>query len=218
MLNFMPESTQLSQRDRNKAEKLERIVAAGRELFGAHGFEATTTRAIAEHARIGVGTLFVYFPEKADLLFHIFRTDLERVSAEALSSAPVDTSANAALMHVFGELFRFYDTDRKLARVFVREFLFSRGAQSDDLQATSVRFMNQLGELVTQRTLQRGHELQVEGFQAGCIVFGLYYFTLVNWLSGAIKQRELALTQLERSLTPTLAGLVQPSTPEDVSP
>ena len=55
-------------RERNKADKLRRIKAAARELFTKKGYEATTTREIAELAGVSVGTVFVYAKDKGDLV------------------------------------------------------------------------------------------------------------------------------------------------------
>src|SRR5262245_61917324 len=47
-----------------KAATRKRILEVAQELFARRGFEATTTRDIAGAARIAVGTLFNYFPNK----------------------------------------------------------------------------------------------------------------------------------------------------------
>ena len=47
-----------------KAETRARILEAARQLFASGGFEATSTRNIAQAAGIATGTLFNYFPTK----------------------------------------------------------------------------------------------------------------------------------------------------------
>ena len=56
---LISEPAQSGLRERNRADKLGRILAAGRELFARDGFDATTSRAIAQQAGIGTGTLFL---------------------------------------------------------------------------------------------------------------------------------------------------------------
>ena len=51
-----------------KAATRERIIDAARQLFAANGFEASTTRDIADAAGIASGTLFNYFATKEDIL------------------------------------------------------------------------------------------------------------------------------------------------------
>nr|HMR12026.1 helix-turn-helix domain-containing protein [Polyangiaceae bacterium] len=75
-----------SLREQKKQAKLAAIEEAARSLFRSQGYARTTTREIAERASIGVGPLFVYFPEKTDLLFFVFSHELERVANRALDS------------------------------------------------------------------------------------------------------------------------------------
>ena len=72
-------------RERNKAEKRRRIVAAGRFLFRSQGFEATTTAAIAAHAGVGAGTFYLYVRSKEDLLVAVFEEDVSRAWADAFA-------------------------------------------------------------------------------------------------------------------------------------
>ncbi|HZU35991.1 MAG TPA: helix-turn-helix domain-containing protein [Gemmataceae bacterium] len=51
-----------------KAATRQRILEAARQLFAAKGFEASTTRDIADAAGIASGTLFNYFTTKEALL------------------------------------------------------------------------------------------------------------------------------------------------------
>ena len=50
----MPNGAQpVGRRERNKRDKLERIIAAARELFNGYGVDAVTTQQIADKADIG---------------------------------------------------------------------------------------------------------------------------------------------------------------------
>lgn len=55
-------------RERNKAQKRERITAAAGRLFATQGFAATTTAQVADEADVSHGTLFRYAASKAELL------------------------------------------------------------------------------------------------------------------------------------------------------
>lgn len=55
----------------------ERILAAARELFAAHGFKGTTTASIARHAEVNEALIFRHFPAKKDLYSAILRDKLE---------------------------------------------------------------------------------------------------------------------------------------------
>jgi AcrR family transcriptional regulator len=65
-----------------KLETRRRILESARKLFNQKGFEQTTTRDLAEHAGIAIGTLFNYFPSKETLGMTLV--------AEALDAALAD--------------------------------------------------------------------------------------------------------------------------------
>lgn len=56
----------------NDLDKRERILAAARKLISKHGFEATSTKAIAAEAGVPSGLVFYYFETKDDLIEALF--------------------------------------------------------------------------------------------------------------------------------------------------
>lgn len=110
-------------RERAKQEKLSRIRQAAWELFHRQGFEGATTRQIAEAADVGVGTLFLYARDKRELLLLVYDGALAEISEEALDGLPGHRPLEKELLSVFGSLFRFYERDRSLSRLFVSEVL-----------------------------------------------------------------------------------------------
>jgi len=62
------------------------IFSAALELFREHGYEATTMRAIAERARVSLGSSYHYFPSKSHLVLEFYRQCHERHQA---ASAPI---------------------------------------------------------------------------------------------------------------------------------
>jgi AcrR family transcriptional regulator len=67
------------------------LIAAGRDLFGNHGFAATSVDDLARRARVTTGALYHHFPTKAKLFEAVFlaaHDDVLRASAQAASGAP----------------------------------------------------------------------------------------------------------------------------------
>ncbi len=67
----MSEGESSSRRQRQLAERLDKILAAASRLFAEKGFHRTTTKEIAEAADVAEGTLYNYFDNKNDLLLEI---------------------------------------------------------------------------------------------------------------------------------------------------
>lgn len=200
------EHAQESRRDRNKREKLERIERAGRRLFAEHGFDKTTTRAIAEAAEIGAGTLFVYFPEKLDLLMHLFQQDLERIVNDELDALPADVPLADACLRVFEAIYDFYAGDPALARTFVKEMMFVKLERQAALFRTTVRFIERLAQLIEAAKARGEVRADVPSPLAAHQMFGLYHWGLVNWLSGLLGRQQLTL-QMRMSIDLSMRGL-----------
>ena len=111
-------------RERAKAEKRARLIAAARELFSLKGFAAATTSEIAERADIGAGTLFLYVQSKEALLVQVFQEDMTRVRDEAFATLPPRAALLDELAHVYRAMSAFHERDRGLARVYAKEVAF----------------------------------------------------------------------------------------------
>lgn len=64
----MSTAINVSRRDQNKLEKLERITQAARDLFSEKGISEVTTSEVATRAKVAAGTLFLYAKTKGELL------------------------------------------------------------------------------------------------------------------------------------------------------
>lgn len=88
----------VGRRERNKQQKLERIMAAAGELFAEHGVDEVTTQQIAERADIGAGTLFLYARNKGELLLLVQNAAYAEALARGVAGAAgVDDELGAVL-------------------------------------------------------------------------------------------------------------------------
>jgi len=202
-------------REKNKADKLRRIEEAARALFAERGYDATTTREIAERADVAAGTVFTYFPEKRLILLRLVRGDVDRAIERAFRTLPTVPPADPvdALVHLFGAIYRAYARDLGLARVFVKELLFVEDAATVESATWTLSFITRLSAVM--EGWRRGGALgpHVEPATAAYQVFALYYFGLVGWLGSAPITPALrdtlfraALEQLMRGLRPATHG------------
>ena len=111
----MDQSTGTTLRERSKLDKRRRIEQAAREVFAERGFDKATTREIAKRAGVGVATLFVYAPDKAQLLKAIFESELDRISARG-ESIRTEDSLVAQLIQFFRPRYELWMLDPRLSR------------------------------------------------------------------------------------------------------
>ncbi|MEU5043971.1 TetR/AcrR family transcriptional regulator [Streptomyces griseorubiginosus] len=114
----------LGRRERNKQEKLDRIVAAASDLFAEHGVDEVTTQQIADKADIGTGTLFLYAKTKGELLLLVqnakYVEALERGRVDA-ETVPGVLDAVLAIVRPIVECNRVQIDN---GRTYLREMVF----------------------------------------------------------------------------------------------
>ena len=198
----------ICRRERNKLEKLARIKQAARTLFAEKGFEATTTREIAEHADVGAGTLFLYFQTKEEILVLLFREEMGHTIDAAFATLREQQPLLEQLLHVFNAVIAYHEQDVGLARIFVKELPFVEGQLRQEINAFLSDWYNRLAGLI-ERAQQRG-EVRVEvpprPLARNCVA--LYLSQLRQWLSGDLTREKLA-DRLRLTLELQLCGLRQ---------
>lgn len=169
-------------RERNKQAKRLRIKEAAWELFRQKGFEATTTREVAERADIAAGTLFLYARDKRDLLLLVFHDELARTVEEAFSSLPQEGGLIERLVHIFGRFFRLYAENRSLGRAFLKELLFGEGARREEMVALTAATQGKIAEQIEHAKARGEVARDIPSDSAAANCFALYLAVLSVWL------------------------------------
>ena len=87
-------------------DKREQILAAARKRFRYYGFRKTTIQEIARDAGVAVGTLYLYFKDKDDLLVACTEAYVARHRRQAEAILASDASAAAKLRRYVLDRFR----------------------------------------------------------------------------------------------------------------
>ncbi len=170
-------------RDEQKQRTRGRLLAAARTSFERHGFAGTTMRKVAESAGVAVGTVFVHFEDKRDLLCSALFDQLEQVVQRALDDAPKGP-ARERLHHLTAALFGHYQARPELSRMLLRESLLVTGPWRERF-AAQVERVHQVvtGWLVADRddgTLRAG----LDPALGAMAYLSFYYFALLGWIQG----------------------------------
>lgn len=102
-----------------------RVIDSATCLLARHGVEDLSLRAIAEHAGIGIASMYHYFQSKEDLLLHLalrgyeqLRRDILRQQSDPEEGSPMRGGARAFVdfAHVRPQLFSLMFNERLMAR------------------------------------------------------------------------------------------------------
>ena len=114
----------VGRRERNKRDKLERIIAAARDLFDTHGVDAVTTQQIADKADIGTGTLFLYAKSKSELLLMVQNSGYVAALEEGRVAAGNTAETLEGVMAIIRPVVECNRTHVENGRTYLRELVF----------------------------------------------------------------------------------------------
>ena len=145
-------SSPAGRRERNKQQKLERIMDAARELFAEHGVDEVTTQQIAEKADIGAGTLFLYAKSKGELLLLVQNDAYATALDRGQKGAAVQPGVIEAVLALITPIVECNRAQVDNGRTYLREMVFGDPDEPRHREALDIVAKT---ELALATTLQR---------------------------------------------------------------
>lgn len=160
-------------------EARKRILDAAQTLFAIHGFNATTTKAIAEQAEVPGGLIFYYFPTKKALLQSIIdeRNILTELRVALETRTAPDPDPRSALITLGLRYLDILKQHKELACIMLREFRTHPevATQFHELREEQIRFIASY----LRASLDAGHYRPLENIQTLARMF-LYNFIVIG--------------------------------------
>jgi TetR/AcrR family transcriptional regulator, cholesterol catabolism regulator len=196
------------EQQRQETERL--IKATALDLFAASGFEATTTKQIADAAGVAHGTVFLVAATKEALLVKVLEERLRTVVAGRAQTVP-PRRILAQLVHVFDGLFDFYAEEPRLARVFLKGIMFfsepiARAMYDEHVAA----FSGYLARLFDAARARGEIAARTDSDAAASNVLALYVYAVVAFLNGEPPDRAELGTMFRAGLDQMFRGLACP--------
>jgi AcrR family transcriptional regulator len=176
-------------RERQRLETERLIKATALALFVAHGFEATTTKQIADAAGVAHGTVFLVATTKEALLVKVLEEQLREVVARRAASLP-KRNLTGQLVHVFDGLFDFYAAEPRLSRVFLKGIMFFAEPIARAMYDEHVaRFQGYLAALFDAARARGEVSARTRSPAAAANVLALYVYVVVAFLNADAPDR-----------------------------
>jgi AcrR family transcriptional regulator len=168
-----------------QAERRERLLAAGLELFGTVGYASTSVRAISAAAGLNSRYFYESFSSREDLLYSVYQTIIDDIFAQAMAAAAgkqsVDAQARAALEAAWTAV----TTDRRKARIVALEVV----GVSERLERLRRRNRHALAKLTADNALTLagpGIQLRLDPVLTARFLIGGVVEILLDWINGDI--------------------------------
>lgn len=199
-------------RERGKRDRLQRLHRAAADVFRARGYDAATTREIAQQADVSVGTLFVYARDKRDLLFLVINDDLDVVLQRALLASARPGAPLDQLAELLGPIYAYFAGELELARPALREVVhYDRPAAGVGEQAR--RYLRRLDTwqdaiaAVLARAGQAGQlRLDVPAALLARVLFDVHLVEVRRWMNAGQPDPAQGQAMLRRMFAAVLKG------------
>ncbi|NOZ70204.1 MAG: TetR/AcrR family transcriptional regulator [Deferribacteres bacterium] len=191
----------MNRRAASKSETRQLILNAARELFLEKGGDRCTMRAIAGKAGVSPASVIAHFRNKTALLEVALYEDIENTLARAIASFPEKGDLLEKLMHIPRAMFSFYDTNRQLYRVLIRNTVFEQEADNPHLTRQVEQYLQFIAGLIRQEKESGSVRADVDERIAAGSLFSLYMGVLIGFYRNpevtprAAVQRLSAMTQ-----------------------
>lgn len=204
---------ELGLRERAKLDKLRRIKQAARDVFLEKGYDAATTREIAQRAEVAIGTIFVYADDKLDLLMMIVNNDLDAVNDKSARVLRRDGPLIELLMAFFELRYRYWARHPQISRPAVQatsDFLAhssDRGEETRRFYARRANIYAMLADVVRRKQEQRQIGSNATPDLIASLLVTIYLAEVRRWLSQSTPRPGVGLASLRALLRLAIEGL-----------
>ncbi len=100
----------------------ERLLEAAKKVFAEKGYHAAGVSDIIETAGVARGTFYLYFKSKRDVFTALVEYIIQKIDS-LITALPMDTPEQILphLKETLLKIYRFFDSDRDLAALIIRE-------------------------------------------------------------------------------------------------
>ena len=174
-----------TRRSIQKEETRRIILESSRVLFNELGFEKTSTRAIAENAGVGVGTVFSHFLDKQSLLIAALLDDLACIQEEALKTLPANLCVSEQFIHLSKYFYSYYAKHPDLSRTLLKEMWFASGDWGERLLSQAHQFVLFLNTILEEAKQKEEIRPETDTMLCARAFFSNYLNVLFEGLSEA---------------------------------
>lgn len=184
------ESRPIGRRERNKQEKLGRIVEAARGLFAEHGVEDVTTQQIADRADIGAGTLFLYVKSKSELLLLVQNSAYAKALARGKKAAAASSGTLEAIMAILRPVIDCNRTQIDNGQTYLREMVF--GDPTEPHHREALEYSAQTQQAIAEVLQREGKHRPERSALLAHAIIALMFFTLTTSTDATLSNDEVA--------------------------
>jgi len=171
----------MNRRQASKAETRKLILKAARKLLVQKGKEDCTLKEIAEEAGASAASVVVHFKNKIALMEEALYVDIEKTLIDLSDSLPINAPLLERLMHIPKGFLRFYDSNRNLYRIFIKNTILQPMEETPFIARQSEQYIKYLSIMIEGEKKSGFVKPEVDVSIAAASLFSLYLGALATF-------------------------------------
>jgi AcrR family transcriptional regulator len=175
-------------------ERVDLILDTAEALFARFGYENTTTNAIAEEAKVSIGSLYQFFPNKEVLKDALIERYLEEMRQTKFADIPPNLTISQVVFFMVDNNMRFSATHKGFEELFTHDLATSIHQEvANNINSVLSAYYPQLNLLRRQQT----SEMVLALFKGAMMMLDKVENVSLEWL---IEETSMAIVQYVRGV------------------
>ena len=185
---------------------IDRLFTAAVDLFGERGYAGATIDDIVERAGIAKGTVYYHFRSKSDLVSALLDDGLRRLAASFRSEIEGAQGGDAALRALVHAELSYIEHYQTFAKLVMSEMWHADRDWRDSLRTLREEYVEVFAGVLRRGIAEGAFRADLDVQTTASTIFGMIATAALDWLAF---DREAALDDVERRLTPLVMGAVR---------
>lgn len=173
--------------DKFNNDKYHQILNAAIKIFAEQGYHNSTISQVAREAGVADGTIYIYFKNKADILFNFFSYKTRRVFDQFKEAVDKSENAEDKLRNLIRRHFDEFQNDPHMAVVFQREALQARYIDEVYIKDITKMYLDIIDEIFVQGRKEGSVRKDFPAGLAKRLVLGAVNEVINTWVVAGIK-------------------------------
>jgi AcrR family transcriptional regulator len=184
------------------------IMLVAKELFARQGFEGTTTREIAQRARVNEALIFRHFPSKEDLYWAIIDHECDRGGIQQSLRAKLESGASDQQIFaaIAEDILERRSKDGSLSRLLLFSALENQRRSQRFFRTHVVEYYEMIAEYIRKRIEQGAFRAVNPLLAARGFVGMVVYHSQIQEIYGAKRYQDFDVKEVSGTLTDIWLG------------
>lgn len=175
--------------------KREAILESALDLFGERGFHGTAVPLVADHAKVGAGTIYRYFESKEQLVNALYRREKRAMLDALLTDFPFDRPAREQFRTFFHRMATYAKASPRAVRFLE---LHHHAPYLDEESRHLEEHGNRLFETTIRQAVEQEAMKNLPPHVLVAVIWGVFLGLLRSWTEGRLELDEATIEAVEQ--------------------